>query len=485
MTKTEEKELVNKLLCGFVNENKEPLTFTKTQLDIIYAIALKPYNRVGVIAPTGYGKSTAIALGIIIRAAFKPEKFIIIGGTKSKSEIIMGYVINHLFDNDIFMAQLEIDGGSLEKLKRTRKQNHITFKLGGSVECVSAENRNRKRMGEILVGIHAQNIVLDDSVLMPDDLYTYAKNIASGNEDSFILEAANPLKRNHFYKTMNTDKLYHKIWIDCDTGIKEGRFTKTYLDERRKEMFFDVFYGCRFPSAESMDEEGYQPLLSEQEINNAVGVPKIEKHIDNRFGVDIARGGNRTVFVIRNDKQADIYFKALTPNLMQVVGKVIETCREFGLPASAFCLDDTGMGGGVTNRLQEQSFFVQPIVLGGKAEKIEGSKIQYMNIRAKCFWELREWIRAGGIIPNDENLILQLKLLKYRVNSSGVIQIQPKEKMELDTGESPDEADALALTFAPDEIPRVEERYSEVQTHNLLGITDGDLRSFGMKGIDE
>lgn len=488
MTLAKDKKIVDTLADLFVDENKKPLEYTKTQKDIIYSIAMRTHNRVGIIAPTQYGKSTAIAIGIIIRVILKPESFIIVGGTKSKSEIIMGYILQHLFDNKGVTAQIEIDGNNLEKLKRERRRDHITFKNGGEIKAISADYINSKRVGDKLLGEGAQNIIVDDSVLCSDATYAFIKRMAGGHKDNFLLESANPLKRNHFYRTMTNDKAYHKIWINEKTALKEGRFTPEFLDEMKHVMFYDVFYACRFPSAESMDEEGYQPLLTEQEINNAVGVPKIEKHADNRFGVDIARGGNRTVFAVRNDKQADIYFKALTPNLMLVVGKVIETCREFVLPASAFCLDDTGMGGGVTNRLQEQSFFVNPVVLGGKAEKIEGSKIQYMNIRAKCFWELREWIRAGGIIPNDENLILQLKLLKYRVNSSGVIQIQPKEKMELDTGESPDEADALALTFAEDEIPRVEERYSEVQTHNefrSLGITDGDLRAFGMKGMDE
>lgn len=485
-------EMVDKLSQLFKNDDDQPIKYATKQKEIISCLATKKakgkkITRMGVITPSQWGKSTAAAIGIIIRAILMPEAWKIIGGTQSKAGIIMGYILKHVFDNDIITSQLDIPGGQIEKLRRERRHDKLTFKRGGSIEMLSAENRNRKRIGEILLGKSGRNVVIDDSALFPDDLYAHVMRMIGGQGDEgFVAEFSNPIRRNHFYTTMH-DKTTYKIWIDYLDALKEGRFTREFIESMKKLKFFDVFYECKFPGAGAMDEEGYQLLLSEKEVDDAVGVPKIEKDLKNRVGVDVGRGGNRSVFVLRSKKHADIYFKAQTPNLMSVVGKISEAMKELALRASSFFIDDTGMGGGVTDRLEEQGFYPQAVILGKKADKAEGEKVQYMNVRAQCFWLLREWIKSGGVIPNDEQLVEQLKMIKYRVNSSGVLQIQPKEDMELSTGESPDEADALALTFAEDEIPHVSEADAvihESESFRDLGITDADMKAFGMKDFE-
>lgn len=144
MNKKQIKErFFEQVLCLFKNNYQEPMIFTPTQKEIIKCIAFQPYNRVGVICPTQYGKSTACACGILLRTICLPEKFVVVGGTKSKAEIIMGYIIDHLFDDEIFTSQLKIDT-SIEKLKRERRKDHLSFKKGGEIKIVSAEYRNKK-----------------------------------------------------------------------------------------------------------------------------------------------------------------------------------------------------------------------------------------------------------------------------------------------------------------------------------------------------
>jgi hypothetical protein len=440
------ENLFNQMLTLFKDEYGQQLVFTPTQRDLMKIIAFKKYSRVGVICPTQYGKSTATACGVILRAVSLPEKFTIIGGTQSKAEIIMGYLIDHLFDSEIFLSQLKIDSG-LEKLKREKRRDHLTFKRGGEVKILSAEYKNRKRLGEALIGEGSQNVIIDDSCLCDDDQYSYTKRMIGGKKDNFILELSNPLRRNHFLKTMATNKRYHKIWIDWKVAVDEGRFTEDFINEMREEMFFDVFYDCKFPSSdmvEMINGKEYLRLLTDEEIENAI-VPEVKVENDGRLGIDIGKGGNYNAWAWRKGNVAKILATDKNPDLMATVGRTILLMKDHNVKPADIAIDDTGVGGGVVSRLKEQKFFVSGIEWGSSGGQ------RFANSKAECYWRLRDWIKAGGKIEKNDRLIEQLKIMKYRIDSSGRIAIMSKNELIGLGYDSPDEADGLAFTFAKPE----------------------------------
>ena len=67
-----------------------------------------------------------------------------------------------------------------------------------------------------------------------------------------------------------------------------------------------------------------------------------------------------------------------------------------------------------------------------------------INLRAKMWKDLRDWIKNGGCLPDDEDLKTDLIAVKRKPRDDGKIQLVSKEDMEL----SPNKGDALALTFA-------------------------------------
>ncbi|MFA5380017.1 MAG: hypothetical protein WC455_29925 [Dehalococcoidia bacterium] len=445
-------EAIGELKALFVDDNKKQLEFTETQDEMVNNIVLMPYNRNSTITPTQYGKSTATGCGIIIKGVLAARRQVIIAGTEEKCQIIMGQVNQHVFDSTIFSSQLDIAGASIERLRRQRRRDHLTFKRGGHIKILSAQNRNKKAIEQALLGEGGQDIYLDDSPLMSNDQYDMILRMLGGYKDNFLFELGNAINHNHFYKTMH-DKDTHKIWIDCEEAIREGRFTPEYIAEMEEKMgpsLFRSMYKCTFPREGEIDAEGYQYLLTEKEVDDAVASVSIGKDKDNRLGVDVGRGGNRTVLCLRNGYNAKVIKAEQTASIMATPALAIEAMQEYDIKAPNIAIDDTGLGGGATDRLREQKYYVTAVVLGStKVDKIPDSKIQYKNIRAQCFWELKDWIKHGGRIEYNEALVEQLKLVKYRIDSGGTIQIQPKEDMDLPSGESPDEADALSLTFAP------------------------------------
>jgi len=92
-----------------------------------------------------------------MRVSSTPEKWAIVAPSEKKAKIIMGYIIDHTFDNEYMKGKLEIEqGANLEHLRRERSKNRLTFKhtngTYGEVYVLSADSRNKQNAGDALMG---------------------------------------------------------------------------------------------------------------------------------------------------------------------------------------------------------------------------------------------------------------------------------------------------------------------------------------------
>jgi hypothetical protein len=84
---------------------------------------------------------------------------------------------------------------------------------------------------------------------------------------------------------------------------------------------------------------------------------------------------------------------------------------------------------------------------------------RYFNKRAEMAFECIEWIRRGGALPESANLLTALTQTTYTFQGDKLL-LEPKADLKDRIGFSPDEFDALILTFAqpvmmvPDYRPR-------------------------------
>jgi len=434
---------ITELANLFVDDYKKPLKLTEGQEKIFKIILKRNPKRNIVICATQYGKSLVVSLGILIRVVVFPEKWAIVAPTEKKAKIIMNYVIQHCFDNPLFYSQLEISE-PLERLKRERSKERLTFKRGGEIFILSADVRNRQRVGESLMGFGAPNLVLDESSLIENDIYATAKRMIGGHKDNFLLEIGNPFRRNHFLKAWQSDN-YNKIKIDYLQAIKEGRFSPEFIEEMRKEAFFKILYECEFPEIGEIDESGWSVLLTGKEIELAM-TRNVEPSGKKRLGVDIGRGGNYTVFVLRTDNYAEILEKNRDSDLMAQVGRIIRIIRDENVLAEDVFIDDVGVGGGIVDRLKEEGYRVRAVKEGEKAQNSE----KFVNVRAEAYWELRKWILEGGALEKNEDWY-QLCEIRYKEDSSSRLKIESKEDLRKRGVDSPDIADSLMLTFATTE----------------------------------
>lgn len=425
---------------------KEPIVLSQGQEEIFNCIVKRSPSRIHVMTPSQYGKSLVCAIAVLLRALTYPEKWAIVAPSEAKAQIIMRYVIEHIYDNELFVAQLDVNE-SIERLRRERSKKRITFKRGGEIFVLSADSQNKQNAGETLMGFGAANIILDESCLIDDDIYAKIKRMLGGHKDNFLLEIGNPFNRNHFLRSYrNSD--YKVIEIDYHQAIKEGRMEEKFVDEMRKEAFFDVMYEVKFPPENAIDIDGWTQMVTESDLRLAFEVENPAEFGEKKLGVDIARsGGNFNVWVLRSANYARVVAKTTTDNLMDIIGLTSEIMQKYDVEPENTFIDATGMGAGVYDRFREKGIRIQGVNLSSSADEKE----KYANKRAEIYFRLREWLKRGGHLEKAKDFF-QLTDIKYKLRSTGTLKIINKAELRRKGIPSPDVADALALTFSELEV---------------------------------
>jgi len=421
--------------------------FTPTQRKIYDSIVKKEKLRHICILPTQYGKSLTVALAVITRVLVSGEKFLIVAPSEKKAKIIMGYVIDHLGDSKLFQSQLDDSSEAYARLKKERSKNRLTFKNGGEVSTLTLDSRNTKKSKEAAMGFGVGengNVVLDESSLIDDELYSSVIRMVMGR-NAMLFEIGNPFYRNHFFRTFNGDNDYNKLYIDYKVAMEEGRFSEKTIAQARGEALFDVYWECKFPNEDEIDDDGYRQLILSNEIKfwefNITDWSRIS------LGCDIGGGGDYNVFVAReiHSKQAKVVHVNKSTNTMTNVFE-INRLIDLGIKPENIHIDDIGIGRGVTDRLLELGYGVNGVEVGDSS-----AQKRYANKKAELYFELLNWIKDGGTLEeykqDYKSVWDQLTWLKFNTNTDKCIIMEPKLRLKKRTSKSPDFAEALMLTF--------------------------------------
>jgi hypothetical protein len=188
------------------------------------------------------------------------------------------------------------------------------------------------------------------------------------------------------------------------------------------------------------------------------------------MGVDIARFGDDTT-VIRfrrgRDARSIAPIKLKGKDNMQVANECAYLI-ELHKP-DAVCID-AGNGTGVIDRLREMGFKVIEVWFGSKAKEEEWS-----DYRTELWALVREWL-PGGCIDDDTDLKDDLVGPEYEFDKFERVKLESKEKMKSRGLASPDNGDALAVTFAT-KVARADSKLSRFrkQGQNQAAGTDYDV----------
>lgn len=228
------------------------------------------------------------------------------------------------------------------------------------------------------------------------------------------------------YTVHDTDALDPVEVERLRTSMSETGFAREYL--------------CDFSAAG--DDQLVSLTDAETAARRVMPVGSVD-HAPRILGVDPARfGDDRSVIFPRQGLQAFTPMVYRGIDNMELAARVAAKIEAWK-PDAVFV--DAGAGAGVIDRLRQLEYDVIEVNFGGKA-----IDPRYSNKRTEMWYEMADWVRAGGAIPNDTSLKLELATPTYRYDAANRIVLESKDdiRKRLPEAGSPDLADALALTFA-------------------------------------
>ena len=317
---------------------------------------------------------------------------------------------------------------------------------------------------DALRGTYWDGAVLDEYAQIKPELWSEVIRPALADRGGWAVFIGTPKGQNAFYE-MYQRALADSSWFSCLYRADEsGVLPQDELDEMRKDMT-DLAVRqellCDF-SASASDVVLPIDLVSEAAARELIASDVAGQPV--LMGVDVARfGDDATVISIRQGLHAlpQKVFRGL--DTMQAADRVIVAMAEHK-PAAVF-IDVGAMGAGVIDRLRQLHYNVTEVNFAGSAMDSE----RYANRRAEMYFKLREWMQAGGAIPNETTLKSELSVVEYKFTPAGKIILEPKDKVKEKIGKSPDLADSLALTFAmPIYTPGAREIEDEEEPYNPL-----------------
>ena len=304
--------------------------------------------------------------------------------------------------------------------------------------------------GNTLAGLHADHVlfILDESGGIPDAVMAAAEAALSSCKEGHIVQAGNPTHlEGPLWRACTSERtLWHvtEITADPDDPRRSSRVRVEWAREQiakygRDNPWVLVNVFGKFPPG------SLNTLIGPDECREATRRSyRVEdvQHSARVLGVDVARfGDDASVIFPRQGLVAHRPLKFRNLDGAQGAGAVARKWLDW--MADAVFIDDTGgWGASWIDNLRRLGH--QPIGVGFASRPYDP---RYDNKRTEMYFEAIEWIKAGGALPEVPELIAALSQTTYSFRGDRLL-LEPKEQIKARLGYSPDDADALALTFA-------------------------------------
>lgn len=308
-------------------------------------------------------------------------------------------------------------------------------------------------------GVRLDGCVIDEVAQIKPEVWDDIIQPALSDRKGWALFIGTPQGVNLFselyYKAQATPEWHAALFTVYDTdAIDADEIARLKRDMH--ETSFNREYLCDFTAA------GEDQLISLAEAEQASRVIYRDSDINHApriLGVDPARfGDDKSVIFPRQGLQA--FPPLMFPGIdnMQLAARVAAKIDSWK-PDAVFI--DVGNGAGVIDRLRQLGHDVIEVDFGSKA-----ADPRFANKRTEMWFELREWLRSGGAIPNLVMLKQDMGAPTYKYDALNRYILEPKADIKDRIQRSPDYADALAVTFAHPVAPKS-------RLHELIPLKPG------------
>lgn len=309
---------------------------------------------------------------------------------------------------------------------------------------------SRAENPEALQGKHSENLLLlvDEASGVPEAVFEAASGSMSGHNATMLM-MGNPVRssgqfHDAFHEQAHKWRTFH---ISC---VGHPRISEDFIEEM-KERYGEESNAYRvrvlgeFPKGD--DDTVIAMELAEAALERDVQPTNVRPI----WGVDVARfGSDRSSLAMRKGnvllEKVQCWSGLDMMQLSGTIKAIWDATPEKGRPTE-ICVDSIGQGAGVADRLREMGLPCRDLNVS-EAPAIKG---RYLNQRAELWFEMREWFETRAVnIKGDRKLLAELVGVRYKMSSSGKLQIESKDELRKRSKErrSPDVADALMMTFA-------------------------------------
>lgn len=312
---------------------------------------------------------------------------------------------------------------------------------------------DEETLGKTLSGIHSKYVLflIDESGAIPPAVGKAAEQAMSKCSFGRIVQAGNPISLDGmlYAASISNDWFVIQITGDPNDPMRSPRIDIDWATSQiekygRSDPWVKSYILGQFP------ESSINSLLSISDVEtsmNRVASKENFQFSQRRLGVDVARFGmDSTIIFPRQGICAFKYAEMRQARTDEIAARVMKAKLKWG--SEMEFVDDTGgFGAGVIDALRLAKVDAQGVNFSSKS-----IDPRYYNKRAEMWFDMAEWVKTSGCLPNDVSLKKELIAPTYTFNNGRFI-LESKENIKKRLGYSPDRADALALTFALPDMP--------------------------------
>lgn len=357
--------------------------------------------------------------------------------------------------------------------------DHVRMKESPETWFARAKTASKENT-EALAGVHGEWVLMlvDEGSGVEEAVYNTAAG-ALTNENVLVVIISNGTRTiGYFYDShhKDADNFQNLHFCSQDSPIVSPDYCPDIEKKHGKdsdEYRIRTGYKTGFPKESAMDDGGYVQLLHEGDIHEYVQSEEEDKlFVGHRtMGLDPAgEGKDKTSWAVRDRVKAKIVHRESTSNPKGIGSKTVTLAERYDIEVENFrdiTADSFGVGADVGMEvalITKGKGRIMPVNTGEPCDLEEDQEL-YVNKRAEYYWKLRMWLRSGGSLVLSGALKSDLLSIRYKRTMSGKIQIESKKELKKRGVKSPDDADALSLTFG-----------RELQTNFLPALESNRIR---------
>lgn len=312
------------------------------------------------------------------------------------------------------------------------------------------KSANPDEIGRTISGLHSAFpfVLLDESGGIHPAIGRAAEQAMGNCTIGWILQAGNPFSLDGYLYLCAT-RLRDQWIIVRISGDPDDPERSPRIDAKWAQQQIDA-YGRDNPWVMAYILGKFPPssinkLISPDECAIAAARRFRPEQIDwapKVLGFDAARfGDDRNVLLPRQGLWSGPCTVLRNATTQEIGGRIIRSKMDWKWDA---CFADTAMSDAVAYYCEQLGHRIQQIAFGGGAK----DPTRFANKRAEMMWTAAEFLKGGGGLDDDPELISEACAHTYTFNAKGQIVVVEKDQVKKLIGRSPDKWDAYILTHA-------------------------------------